>query len=149
MKKALQSNRRTPPAGFEERSDMQILHLTAETKPGRRMPRAAVIRQGSCGTSGWIQRMDTTALGLASQAMGAGRKTKEDVLDYSVGYILQVRIGDRVEADSPLCELHARNEAEAEAAERAVRQAVQIGPEPCGRAKLFHAEVTASGVRRL
>lgn len=43
MKKALQSNRRTPPAGFEERSDMQILHLTAETKPGRRMPRAAVI----------------------------------------------------------------------------------------------------------
>ena len=43
MKKALQSNRRTPPAGFEERSDMQILHLTAETKPGRRMPRAAVV----------------------------------------------------------------------------------------------------------
>jgi len=113
------------------------------------LPRAAVIRQVSCGTSGWIQRMDTTALGLASQAMGAGRKTKEDVLDYSVGYILQVRIGDRVEADNPLCELHARNEAEAEAAERAVRQAVQIGPEPCGRAKLFHAEVTASGVRRL
>ncbi len=43
MKKAFQSNRRTPPAGFEERSDMQILQLTTETKPGRRMPRAAMI----------------------------------------------------------------------------------------------------------
>ena len=43
MKKALRSERRTPPAGFEERSDTQILRLTAETKPGRRMPRAAVV----------------------------------------------------------------------------------------------------------
>ena len=43
MKNALQAKRRTPPAGFEARSDMQILKLTAETKPGRRMPRAAVI----------------------------------------------------------------------------------------------------------
>ena len=43
MKKALQSNRRTPPAGFEERSDMQSLQLTTETKPGRRIPRAAII----------------------------------------------------------------------------------------------------------
>lgn len=43
MKTALQANRRTPPAGFEERSNMQILQLTAETKPGRRMPRVAVV----------------------------------------------------------------------------------------------------------
>ena len=43
MKKAFQSDRRTPPAGFEERSNMQILRLTTETKPGRRMPRAAMI----------------------------------------------------------------------------------------------------------
>ena len=93
--------------------------------------------------------MDTTALGLASQAMGAGRKTKEDQLDYSVGYILQVRIGDKVEADMPLCELHARNEAEAEQAEQAIRQAIQLGSEPCGRAKLFYAEVTADGVKML
>ena len=111
------------------------------------LPQSAVVRQVTCGTAGWVQKMDTTALGLASQAMGAGRKTKEDQLDYSVGYILQVRIGDRVEADTPLCELHARNEAEAEQAEQAVRQAIQIGPEPCGRAKLFYAEVTADGVK--
>ena len=109
------------------------------------LPWAKVVRQVKCGAAGWVQRMDTTALGLASQAMGAGRKTKEDQLDYSVGYILQVRIGDRVEADTPLCELHARNEADADEAERAVRQAIQIGPESCGRAKLFYAEVTAEG----
>ena len=113
------------------------------------LPRAAVIRTVSCGKAGWVQEMDTTALGLASQAMGAGRKTLEDRLDYSVGYILKVRIGDRVEADTPLCELHARNEADAAEAEKAVRDAIRIGAEPCGRAKLFHAVVTKDGVRRL
>ena len=110
-----------------------------------RLPRAAVIRRVNCGKTGWVKRMDTTALGLASQAMGAGRKTMEDVLDYSVGFILQVRIGDRVGADTPLCELHARNDAEADLAEQAVRAAIEIGDEPCGRAKLFYAEVTAEG----
>jgi thymidine phosphorylase len=75
--------------------------------------------------------------------MGAGRKTKEDQLDYSVGYILKVRIGDHVEKDTPLCELHARNEAEADEAERAIRQAIEIGFQPVGRAKLFFAEMTA------
>ena len=109
------------------------------------LPRAAVIRQVTCGAAGWVQRMDTTALGMASQAMGAGRKTMEDQLDYSVGYILKVRIGDKVDADTPLCELHARNEAEADEAERAVRQAVEIGFQPVGRAKLFLAEITAAG----
>ena len=113
------------------------------------LPRAAVVRTVPCGSAGWVQKMDTTALGLASQAMGAGRKTLEDQLDYSVGYIMKVRIGDRVEADTPLCELHARNEADAAEAEQAVRAAVTIGKEPCGRAKLFHAVVTKDGVRRL
>ena len=43
MKKALQSSRRTPPAGFDERNNMLIHKLTSETKPGRRIPRAAII----------------------------------------------------------------------------------------------------------
>lgn len=43
LQKALQDNRPIPPAGFEERSDMQLLRLTAEEKNGRRLPRAAVI----------------------------------------------------------------------------------------------------------
>ena len=33
-------------------------------------------------------------------------------------------------------------------AEEAVRNAIEIGPEPCGRAKLFYAEVTADGITR-
>ena len=43
LKTALQAQRPTPPAGFDERSDMQILKLTSGEKRTRRMPRAAVV----------------------------------------------------------------------------------------------------------
>ncbi len=113
------------------------------------LPQARVIRQVSCKRSGWVTEMDTMALGLAAQAMGAGRMKLDDVLDYSVGFVLHVRIGDRVENDSPLCVLHARSEEEADRAERAIRDAITIGEKPCGRAVNFYAEVTWDGVRRL
>ena len=113
------------------------------------LPQAAVIRPVFCGKSGWVQRMNTMALGMAAQSMGAGRLKMDDVLDYSVGFVLQVRIGDRVEKDSPLCVLHARNEAEADRAEAAIRAAIEIGLEPCGKAPNFYAVITKDGTRML
>ena len=113
-----------------------------------RLPQAKVIRPVTCGVSGWVTKMDTMALGLAAQAMGAGRLTAEDKLDYSVGFVLQVRIGDRVEADTPLCVLHARSEEDADRAEASVRAAITFGEEPCGRVPNFFAVVTKDGIRR-
>ena len=113
-----------------------------------RLPQAKVIRPVACGVSGWVTKMDTMALGLAAQAMGAGRLKVDDELDYSVGFVLQVRIGDQVEAGTPLCVLHARSEEDADRAETAVRAAIAIGQESCGRAPNFFAVVTKDGIRR-
>ena len=106
------------------------------------LPQAAVIRTAVCGKAGYVQKMDTEALGLASQAMGAGRETMEDQLDYSVGYVLKVRLGDKVEEDTPLVELHAKNEADAAQAEAAIKAAIRIGPEPAEKPPLFYAVIT-------
>ena len=114
-----------------------------------RLPQAKVIRRVVCGKAGCVQKMDATALGLAAQAMGAGRMKLDDELDYAVGFVLNVRIGDLVRDDTPLCTLYARSEADAERAEQAVRAAISIGDEPCGRAPLFLAIVTKDGVERL
>ena len=114
-----------------------------------RLPQAKVIRPVTCGVSGWVSKMNTMALGLAAQAMGAGRMKVDDELDYSVGFVLQVRIGDHVEAGTPLCVLHARSEADADRAEAAIRAAITIGREPCGRVPNFYAVVTKDGIRRL
>ena len=114
-----------------------------------RLPQAGVVRTVTCGESGWVQSMDTTALGLAAQAMGAGRMRLDDEINYAAGYVLHVRIGDRVEPDTPLCELHARSEAVVEQAERAIRAAITIGQEPCEKNSVFKAVVTKHGITYL
>ena len=112
------------------------------------LPQPALIKEVKVGREGYIAAMDTEALGYAAQAMGAGRVQKTDVIDYSVGYILPVRIGDHVTADTTLCTLYARNEADAVKAEAAIRAAITIGDEPVQRPPLWYAVVTAEGVER-
>ncbi len=112
------------------------------------LPQPALIREVKVGREGYITAMDTEALGYAAQAMGAGRVQKTDVIDYSVGYILPVRIGQHVTADAPLCTLYARNEADADKAEAAIRAAITIGDEPVAQPPLWYAVVTADGVER-
>ena len=112
------------------------------------LPRPTVIRRVAVGCTGYVKDMDTMALGLAAQAMGAGRIRKTDVLDYSVGFILPVRIGDRVEKDTELCTLYARNEEDAARAEAAIRGAITLSDVPVERPPLCYAVVTREGVTR-
>ena len=112
------------------------------------LPRPAVIRHVAAGCTGYVKDMDTMALGMAAQAMGAGRIRKTDALDYSVGFILPVRIGDRVEKDTELCTLYARNEEDAARAEAAIRRAVTFSDAPVARPPLCYAVVTREGVTR-
>ena len=113
------------------------------------LPQAKVVRPVRCDVVGWVAKMDTMALGLAAQAMGAGRMKVDDQLDYSVGFVLNVRIGDKVDINTPLCTLYARSDEDADRAEAAIREAVTIGREPCGRAADFFAIVTKEGIRRM
>ena len=113
-----------------------------------RLPQPAVIRPVAVGRSGYVAGMDAMALGLAAQAMGAGRVQKTDELDYSVGFVLPVRIGDRVEPDTPLCTLYARSDADADRAEAAIRAAVTIADAPVPAPPLCYAIVTAQGTER-
>ena len=113
------------------------------------LPQPAVIREVKAGVTGYVTAMDTTALGLAAQAMGAGRVRKTDTLDYAVGFILPVRIGDALTPDTPFCTLYARTDAEADAAEAAIRRAVTIGDAPAERPPLCYAVITADGEERL
>lgn len=110
------------------------------------LPQAAVKRVMRAETAGYLSAMDTTALGMAAQRMGAGRAKKSDMLDYSVGYVLHVRLGDEVTEDTPLATLYARNEAEAEEAEKAIRKALTIAREKPAVPPLWDAVVTAEGI---
>ncbi len=63
--------------------------------------------------SGWVESIDSRALGVYAAGLGAGRQTRDDVLDLGVGLRMHVTVGDRVEAGQPLVTvLHGEKPAE-------------------------------------
>ena len=113
------------------------------------LPQAKVVRKVTCNCTGYMAAMDTQALGLAAQAMGAGRAQKSDKLDYSVGFVLPVRIGDKVTPDTELCTLYARTEEDADKAEAAIRAALTFSETAVPPAPLCYAIITKDGVEKL
>ncbi len=113
------------------------------------LPQAKYIADVKAGKSGWVTGMDTTALGLAARAMGAGRIRKEDAIDPAVGFVMKKRIGEAVEPEDVLFTLYADKEEDIAAAEQAILTAVRIGDAPCAPAKLIRAVVSPDGIRYL
>ena len=113
-----------------------------------RLPQAKVILPVPAVQNGFVQSMDTTRLGNAAQSMGAGRKTKTDTIDYSVGFVLHKRIGDAVKAGEALATVYANSAESAQSATRQIRDAVRIGAEKVAPCKLVHALVTGEEVRK-
>ncbi|WP_375566615.1 pyrimidine-nucleoside phosphorylase [Bacillus pumilus] len=57
--------------------------------------------------SGVVAEIVADEIGVAAMILGAGRATKEDEIDLSVGIMLNKKVGDRVEKGDSLVTLHA------------------------------------------
>lgn len=60
--------------------------------------------------SGYVTKIKAQEIGHAAMMLGAGRETKDSVIDLSVGIILHKKIGDKVELGDTLCTIHANDE---------------------------------------
>jgi pyrimidine-nucleoside phosphorylase len=96
------------------------------------LPRAAVIRTVALpgDAEGIVTRIDARRIANAALALGAGRRTKKDTLDLSVGIRLLAQRGDSVRAGDPVVEIHATSDEEASDAERMLLAAFEVGGEP-------------------
>ena len=72
------------------------------------LPQAPVVRAVPAPAAGFVEGIATTAIGIGSLHLGAGRATKDDAIDHAVGVDLLAKRGDRVEAGAPLAGVHAR-----------------------------------------
>lgn len=60
--------------------------------------------------SGYVSMIDADEIGVAAMLLGAGRATKEDIIDLAVGIVLRKKIGDFVEKGEALAVLHTNTE---------------------------------------
>lgn len=60
--------------------------------------------------SGVVTEIIANEVGVASMMLGAGRQTKEDDIDLSVGIVLNKKVGDEVKEGESLLTIHSNNE---------------------------------------
>lgn len=90
------------------------------------LPNATGAREISSPRSGYISNIDAEYIGQASAMIGAGRDTKEDAIDPAVGVILEVKVGQKVDAGGVLCRLYYTREDNVDEAAQLVEDAFRI-----------------------
>ncbi len=73
-------------------------------------PKAAYTQTVTAEEEGYIAKVDTESYGVASLLLGAGRNTKEDVIDFTAGIILCAKRGDYVKKGAPIAILYSGKE---------------------------------------
>jgi pyrimidine-nucleoside phosphorylase/thymidine phosphorylase len=90
------------------------------------LPNATGMREVVTPRAGFVSAIMAEDIGRASQMMGAGRARKEDPIDPAVGVILEVKVGEKVDAGSVLCRLYYTNEEGLDEAAELVEDAFRI-----------------------
>ncbi|MBE0659428.1 MAG: thymidine phosphorylase [Bryobacteraceae bacterium] len=90
------------------------------------LPNATGAMEITSPRAGFVSMIDAEEIGSASTMIGAGRDTKEASIDPAVGVILEVKVGQRVEAGSVLCRLYYTGEERLEDAAERIEDAFRI-----------------------
>ncbi|HEX6922201.1 MAG TPA: pyrimidine-nucleoside phosphorylase, partial [Bacillales bacterium] len=85
--------------------------------PGK-LPQASYHIELKADQTGFIADIDAESVGIAAMLLGAGRRTKDDVIDHAVGITLRKKVGDPVEKGETLAVLHGNQKEAPESEER-------------------------------
>lgn len=72
--------------------------------------KAKYTRQVKADKEGYVDKIDAEKCGIASMLLGAGRRTKEDTINYAAGIVLAKKLGDYVKVGDTLATLYADDE---------------------------------------
>jgi pyrimidine-nucleoside phosphorylase len=93
------------------------------------LPTAPIVQELTADRGGYVAELGAVAVGLAALHLGAGRQTKDDSIDHSVGIVCLSKPGDHVAQGEALAEIHAATPADAEEAARELRAAYILADE--------------------
>ena len=102
------------------------------------LPEAPIQIPVMADRDGWLMHMDAEKIGVASSLLGAGRMTKEDVIDYAAGIVLEKKAGDFVRTGEVLAWLHTSKESLLPAAQTRYLSALQWGDTPPQTGRLIY-----------
>lgn len=75
-----------------------------------KLPQAKYTFEVEAKESGYVSNIVADEIGVASMLLGAGRATKDDIIDLAVGLMLNKKVGDKVEKGESLVTIYANRE---------------------------------------
>ena len=101
------------------------------------LPNATGAQEITTSRGGYVSGIDAQLIGQASSMIGAGRNTKDDSIDPAVGVILEVKVGQKIEAGSILCRIYYTDEEHLAEAAELVEDAFKISQHPVEERELI------------
>ena len=89
-------------------------------------PKSNFTRKVRALKNGFIKEMDTYSIGMASLELGAGRRTKDDVIDHKAGIIFYKKTGDYILKNEIICELFSDSKSRIKLAEQMILQSIKF-----------------------
>ncbi len=112
------------------------------------LPQAKAVEVFRAPRAGTVAVVEPRIIGRALVELGGGRRTVDDVIDHSVGFVITVKPGDQVVAGEPLASVFAKDSAGLALGLDALGRAVVIGDHARATPLISH-RVTAAGVEAL
>ncbi|MGB9796099.1 pyrimidine-nucleoside phosphorylase [Fervidobacterium gondwanense] len=98
-------------------------------RPTKILPMTDKIVEFTAPEDGYITAIDTEKIGIASNYLGAGRKTKEDTIDYSVGIEIIKKLGDYVKKGEPIAKMYVSEKSDTETARKLLLESYKFSSE--------------------
>ena len=99
-------------------------------------PRTKYSKRVKLNKSGFVKAIDNYLVGMASLELGAGRKTKDDIVDPAAGIIFNIKIGDRLNKEDVIAHLYSNSLSKIRSAEEIIQTAIRVSKSKVRKPKL-------------
>ena len=114
------------------------------------LPQALAVEVYAAPRTGVVQRVEPRTIGRAIIALGGGRRTVDDIIDPTVGFVITVKPGDRVLEGEPIASVFAKDPDGIRTGFDALGQAIVVGDKLTQKPlRLVSHRVTRAGVEEL
>ncbi|HBV96887.1 MAG: thymidine phosphorylase [Peptococcaceae bacterium BICA1-7] len=114
-------------------------------KDFKSLPEASLKKDITAAEPGFVYGINAMSIGLAAMGLGAGRETRESVIDLSAGIVLHKKEGDTVSRGEALATLHYNPGRDAEYSEALVKGAFTIGNKPPEKLPIVIQKINQAG----
>ena len=104
-------------------------------------PTASYVETVDSWESGFISEVHAREIGLGAMTLGAGRESKGDPIDHSVGIVVHKKVGQIVEKSEALFTIHSNDEQNLKNAIERTTKAFKFSKSPVDELPLFYRTI--------